>query len=150
MKVGIGSDHAGFQLKQAIASHLVELGHEVRDLGCFDESPVDYPDFALRVAQAVAAREVDRGIIVCGTGIGSCITANKIAGVRAALCHDVYSARMSRQHNDANVLCLGQRVIGIGPALEVVEVWLAADFSKEERHRRRIAKIAALEQREQS
>lgn len=147
MRIGIGSDHAGFQLKRVLVSHLREIGQEVRDFGTFDETPIDYPDISEQVARAVASGEVDRGILVCGTGIGSCIAANKVPGIRAALCHDVYSARMSREHNNANILCLGQRVVGTGHALEVVDAWLAAEFSEESRHQRRVAKIAEIERR---
>jgi len=139
--IAIGSDHAGYNLKSEIARWLAERGYAVRDLGTDDaDIPVDYPDFARAVAQAVTGGEKDLGIAVCGTGLGVSITANKAPGVRAALCTDTYTARMSRLHNDANVLCLGERVVGIGLALDIVAVWLQASFEGE-RHARRLAKI---------
>ncbi|MBC8449012.1 MAG: ribose 5-phosphate isomerase B [Chloroflexi bacterium] len=140
MRIAIGSDHAGYVLKAEIACWLVEQGYQVRDLGTGNaEDSVDYPDFARAVAQAVAAGECDLGIAICGTGIGVSITANKVPGVRAAVCTDTYMARMSRQHNDANVLCLGGRVVGIGLALDIVAAWLSASFEGG-RHARRVAK----------
>ncbi len=145
MRIAIGSDHAGFHLKEAIAELLTELGHEVHDLGAYNTEPADYPDSAQAVAKAVAEGDFERGILVCGNGIGACITANKVPGIRAAVCHDTLSARQSRENLDANVLCLGERIIGTGLALEIVRVWLAAEFSGLERHRRRLAKVAELE-----
>ncbi len=141
MKVAIGSDHAGLTLKKEIISLLKEMNVKVQDFGGSDTWPVDYPDVARPVAEAVARGEFDRGILICGTGIGMSITANKVKGVRAALCHDTFSAHASREHNDANLLCMGQRVIGVGPALDVVKIWIATPFSGEERHSRRIHKI---------
>ena len=145
MRIAIGSDHAGLSLKKEFIALLSEMGVKVQDFGCFEASPADYPDVARPVAQAVAEGRFDRGILICGTGIGMCITANKVKGVRAALCHDVFSAHTSREHNDANVLCMGQRVIGIGPALDVLKAWIGAEFSGEERHARRVRKISEIE-----
>ena len=141
MRIAIGSDHAGYALKAEVARWLAERGYAVRDLGTDDaDTSVDYPDFARSVAQAVAGCECDLGIAVCGTGLGVSITANKAPGVRAALCTDTYTAHMSRLHNDANVLCLGQQVVGIGLALDIVAAWLQASFEGG-RHARRLAKI---------
>jgi len=143
MHIAIGSDHAGFSLKQEIIDLLEQLEFSYQDFGCYDQSPVDYPDVGRAVAQAVARGEYDRGILICGTGIGMSIVANKVRGIRAALCHDTFSARNSREHNDANILCLGGRVIGRGLAREIVQVWLNSDFSGQERHKRRVEKIEA-------
>ncbi|RPF42961.1 ribose 5-phosphate isomerase B [Thermodesulfitimonas autotrophica] len=145
MRVAIGSDHGGFKLKQEIIAFLVEEGVTFQDFGTHTPEACDYPDIAFAVAQAVARGEYDRGIIVCGTGIGVAIAANKVPGIRAALCHDTFSARMSREHNDANVLTLGERVIGFGLAREIVGVWLKAEFAGG-RHARRVDKITAYEQ----
>jgi len=145
MRIAIGADHAGFHLKEAIAELLAELGHEYHDFGAYDAEPSDYPDFARAVAEAVAQGDFERGILVCGNGIGVCITANKVPGIRAAVCHDTLSARQGKEHDDVNVLCLGERIIGTELALEIVRVWLAAEFSGLERHRRRLAEIAELE-----
>ena len=145
MKIAIGCDHAGFQLKQQIKQFLHEQQVPCLDVGTDSEAPADYPDFALSVSRAVLEGRCDRGIMICGTGIGSAMAANKIPGIRAAVCHETFSARLSRSHNDANVLCLGARVIGVGLALEVVKVWLAEEFSAEERHERRLCKVANIE-----
>ena len=145
MRIAIGADHAGFHLKEAIGELLRELGQEVHDFGAYDAEPSDYPDFARAVAEAVAQGDFERGVLVCGNGIGVCITANKVPGIRAAVCHDILSARQSRENLDANVLCLGERIIGRELALEIVRVWLAAEFSGLERYRRRLAKVAELE-----
>lgn len=144
MRIAIGSDHAGFTLKQAVIGLLSELGHNYKDFGCFDESSVDYPDIAQPVAEAVSQGKFDRGILVCSTGIGMCIVANKIAGIRAALCHDTFSARRCREHNDANVLCLGEWVIGQGLMREIVTTYLSTEFVGG-RHARRLKKIRAIE-----
>ena len=144
MKIAIGSDHGGFILKEEIKKWLEEKGYECRDFGTDSINSCDYPDIAVPVAKAVAAGEYERGILVCGTGIGVSITANKVPGIRAALCHDTFSAKASREHNDTNVLTLGERVIGRGLALEIVEVWLNGKFSGG-RHQKRLDKIAALE-----
>jgi ribose 5-phosphate isomerase B len=146
MKIAIGSDHAGYVLKASIISWLTEHQIPYLDLGAHSLNPGDdYPDFAAAVARAVASKEADLGITICGTGVGSCIAANKVAGVRAALCADCYCAKYSRLHNDANVLCLGARVLGPGLAVEIVAAWLGVSFSGEERHRRRIGKLSQLE-----
>ena len=144
-QIAIGSDHAGFPLKLEIVKHFNEVGQGYHDFGTYDTVPCDYSDFAQAVVEAVARGEYDRGILVCGTGVGMSIAANKMPGIRAAQCHDIYSAYLSRRHNDANVLCLGGRAVGGGLALEIIEAWLETPFSRGERHRRRNAKIAALE-----
>jgi ribose 5-phosphate isomerase B len=144
MKMALGSDHAGFELKEDLRAYLAELKIEALDLGTYSEDSVDYPDVAAKVAEKVAREEVERGLLICGTGIGMSIVANRFAGVRAALCHDLYTARISREHNDANILALGGRLIGKGLAREILKVWLETEFQGG-RHERRIRKIAALE-----
>lgn len=144
MKIALGSDHGGFRLKESIKKDLVEKGYEVEDFGSTSTDSCDYPDFAIPVAKKVASGEFDRGILICGTGIGIGIVANKIKGVRAALCHDTFSAQATRNHNDANVLTMGERVVGEGLALKIVETFLNSDFEAG-RHQRRIDKITALE-----
>ena len=129
MKIAIGSDHGGFHLKEMIRGLVTELGHEVHDLGCYSFESVDYPDIAKFVSEQVDSGAMDRGILICGTGIGMSMAANRYQHVRAALCHDHYTARMSREHNNANVLCMGERVIGIGVAEEIVRIWLEIEFS---------------------
>ncbi|MGE5579828.1 MAG: ribose 5-phosphate isomerase B [Bacillota bacterium] len=146
MKIAVGSDHAGFRLKQEVLSWLSELGHEASDFGTMSGDSVDYPDFALMVCEAVAGRKADFGILVCGTGLGMAIGANKVPGIRAVTCSDSFSARCSREHNDANVLCLGERVIGSGVARDIVETWLAASFQGG-RHTRRVDKISGIERK---
>jgi ribose 5-phosphate isomerase B len=145
MRIAIGADHAGFHLKEAIAGLLGELGYDYHDFGAYNTEPSDYPDSARAVAEAVAQGDFQRGILVCGNGIGACITANKVPGIRAAVCHDILSARQSRENLDANIFCLGERIIGVDLALEIVRGWLAAEFSGLERYRRRLAKITELE-----
>ncbi len=145
MKIAIASDHAGFHLKEAIKKELLRAQKSVQDLGTNSEEPVDYPDYAVKVALAVQEKKADRGIILCGSGVGASITANKIKGIRAAVCHDSYSAHQGVEHDDMNVLVLGARVIGESLAHELVRVFLAAQFSNEERHLRRLQKINALE-----
>ncbi len=145
MRVVIGADHAGFELKALIVERLTRDGHEVLDIGTHSTEPVDFPDYARAVAEAVLQREAERGILVCGSGVGACVAANKLPGIRAGLCHDTYSAHQGVEHDDMNVLCLGARVIGPELALELVRTFLAARFSGEERRRRRLAKIEALE-----
>ncbi|GAA5346624.1 ribose 5-phosphate isomerase B [Planifilum fimeticola] len=144
MRVIIGSDHGGFRLKQEIRNLLEEMGIAYEDVGCDCSDSVDYPDYALPVAERVAKGEFDRGILVCGTGIGMSIAANKVKGIRCAVVSDEFSARMSREHNDANVLALGERVVGPGLAREIVRIWLTTDFAGG-RHGRRVAKIGAIE-----
>ncbi len=140
MRIAVGSDHAGFPLKEEIITLLRELGHEVEDFGCPSTQSVDYPSYAKEVAVAVAQGRFHRGILICGTGIGMSITANRFRGVRAALCHELLTARMSRAHNDANILCMGARIIGPGLAREMVKVWLETPFEGG-RHERRICMI---------
>lgn len=142
--LAIGSDHGGFELKNHIIKHLEEKGIEYKDYGCYDEKSVDYPDIAQIVCNSINNGECERGILICGTGIGISIAANKIEGIRAAHCHDVYSAQMSKRHNNANVLCMGGRVIGSELAFLIVDSWLDAEFEGG-RHAARIAKIHALE-----
>lgn len=129
MKIAIGSDHGGFDLKSEILNLVTDLGFDVVDAGCYSSASVDYPEFANVVCDKVIHQECDRGILICGTGIGMSIVANRSTKIRAALCHDEFTSRMSREHNDANVLCLGARVIGPGVAAEIVRVWLATEFS---------------------
>ncbi|WP_110954226.1 ribose 5-phosphate isomerase B [Anaerosinus massiliensis] len=144
MKITIGSDHGAVNLKEEIKKVLAELKVEVNDVGTFGTEAVDYPDIAEKVAHSVISGEADRGIVLCGTGIGISIAANKIKGIRAALCHDIFSAKMSREHNNANILAMGERVIGFGPACEIVKAWVTTEFSGD-RHARRVNKIMALE-----
>ena len=143
-KVLIASDHGGFALKQELLEHLRALGYELEDLGCYSTQSVDYPAYAEKVARGVAAGAAEAGILVCGTGIGMSIAANKVDGVRAALCADCYSAEMTRRHNDSNVLCLGGRTVGPELAKRIAEIWLSTPFSAEEKHARRIGQIAAI------
>ncbi|HAV43350.1 TPA: ribose 5-phosphate isomerase B [bacterium] len=145
MKIAVGSDHRGFNLKCYLKNILSEEGHEILDFGCsLDTSSVDYPDFTKLVVEALMKCEVERGILICATGIGMCMTANKFRGVRAATVNDLFTARLSRLHNDANVLCLGSEVVGQGLAEEIVKVWLTTPFANEERHLRRIEKMEAF------
>lgn len=144
MKVALGSDHGGFNLKQEIKQLLDEMKIEYEDVGCHDDSSVDYPDFAIPVAEKVANGEFERGIVICGTGIGVSISANKVKGIRCALVHDVFSAKATRQHNDSNVLAMGERVIGPGLAREIVKTWLQEDYEGG-RHDRRVSKITEYE-----
>lgn len=148
MKVAIGCDHGGLDLKEAVLSVLKDLGLESVDLGTYDRNSVDYPDFAEKVAGAVVGGQCEQGILICGTGIGMAISANKIQGIRAALANDPYSARMARQHNNANILCLGARVVGPGVAEEIVRAYFANSFEGG-RHATRVAKIMALDERKQ-
>lgn len=145
MKLALGSDHGGYQLKEEIKSLLEEKGVDFEDFGTDSTDSVDYPDFASKVGQAVAEGDCDRGILICGTGIGMSMAANKIKGIRAALCHDVYSAKMTKRHNNANVLTMGARVIGVDLAKEIVAAWLGEEFDGG-RHKRRIDKISRLEE----
>src|SRR5262245_35342284 len=144
MKIAIGSDHRGFEAKRRIASLLPQLGHEVLDVGPEGKDSVDYPDYAFLVAQAVGQRKVERGILICGTGIGMCIAANKVPGVRAAPCHDSITAEMSRRHNDANVLCLSADLLGDELIDRMVRIWLETPFEAG-RHARRVDKIVRFE-----
>ena len=147
MKIALGTDHAGLELKREIAVFLADLCHQVTDVGAIDFNPIDdYPDFAAAVAHEVAAGNVERGLLVCGSGVGSSIAANKVVGVRAAMCHDTYSAHQGVEHDDMNVLCLGARIIGDALAEEIVIAFITARFTGEERHKRRLAKVRALEE----
>ena len=139
--IALGCDHGGFGLMQEVKKHLEERGFEYKDFGCYSEESVDYPIYGRKAAEAVASGECERGIIICGTGIGISITANKVKGIRASLCHDCFSAQATREHNDANILAMGARVIGAGHALKVVDTFLDTPFSNDERHVRRIAMI---------
>lgn len=145
MKVALGSDHAGYALKRRVAEWLRREGHEVLDEGTFSEESCDYPDFALGVARRVSSGEAERGIAICATGIGMAMAANKVRGIRAAVCNDIYTARYSRLHNDANVLALGARVVGPGVAEEIVRTWMETPFEGG-RHSRRLEKIARIEE----
>ena len=147
MRIAIGADHAGFELKQVIGNDLRHLGHEVIDVGTGSVEPVDYPDYAEAVGKVILDGKADRGVLVCGSGVGASVAANKLPGIRAALCHDTYSARQGVEHDDMNILVLGGRVIGAELARELLRAFLAAGFTKEERHRRRLEKIKALEKR---
>ena len=145
MKLVIGCDHGALELKDAVKKVLAEFEDiQVEDMGTYTAASVDYPDIAEEVCAEITSGRAERGIVLCGTGLGISIAANKLPGIRAALCHDVFSARMSREHNDANVLAMGGRVIGFGPAGEIVRTWVTTDFSQDERHQRRIDKMMAL------
>jgi ribose 5-phosphate isomerase B len=146
MRIAIASDHAGFELKEKIKKYLEELGFKYKDFGTDSIESVDYPDYALKVAESVTKKEYDRGILICSSGIGMCMVANKIPGVRAALCHNVETARLSREHNDANILTFGARMIDENTAKEMVKVWLKTEFLGD-RHLRRVNKIKDIEKR---
>lgn len=143
MKIAIGSDHGGFELKEAIRDYLVELGHEAMDLGTYSLESVDYPEYGEKVARAVVNGEADRGIVICGSGIGISIAANKVKGARAALCTNSYCAKMSRRHNNANILAMGGRVLGLDLAKDIVETFLREEFEAG-RHERRVNKLAEI------
>jgi ribose 5-phosphate isomerase B len=144
-RVALAADHAGFELKERMAGFLKEAGFEVVDLGTSNREPADYPDFARAIGEALREGKAERGILICGSGVGACVAANKMKNIRAGLCHDTYSAHQGVEHDDINVLCLGSRVIGEELAKELVSAFLAARFTGEERHRRRLDKIKALE-----
>ena len=145
MKLVVGSDHAGFQLKNEMAALVKSLGHDVLDVGAYDERPSDYPDFAEAVGRAVLDGRAERGILICGSGVGASVAANKLAGIRAGMCHDTYSAHQGVEHDNINVLVLGSRVVGVKLAEDLVKAFLGAQFTQEERHLRRLAKVTALE-----
>jgi ribose 5-phosphate isomerase B len=145
MKIVIGSDHAGFQLKVATGDLLRSMNQEVLDVGAFNENPSDYPDFAEAVGRAILDRKAERGVLICGSGVGASVAANKLTGIRAAVCHDTYSAHQGVEHDDMNVLVLGSRIIGVKLAEDLVKAYLAAKFTNEDRHVRRLAKVKALE-----
>lgn len=146
MKIAIGADHAGFRLKDELKVLMEQWGHQVEDLGCTCGDSVDYPDYAQEVCGRVVSGAADRGILICGTGIGMSIAANKIKGIRCALVHDLFSAKATREHNDTNVLAMGERVIGPGVAQEIAKVWLETEFSQGPRHINRINKVKSLEE----
>lgn len=145
MKIVIGNDHGGYELKSAIVEHLRAKGVEVVDIGTDRVTAGDYPDYAKQVSQKVVEKEGDYGILICGTGIGMSIAANKVEGIRAALVGDVFSAKATKEHNNTNVLCLGQRVLGEGLALMIVDTWISTEYSTEERHERRLQKLVTIE-----
>ena len=147
MRIAIGADHGGYPLNERVIQELSEQGHELMDLGTHDGSiPDDYPDYAKQIGEAVQSSAAEIGILICGSGVGASVAANKLRGVRAALCGDTYSAHQSREHDDCNVLCLGARVVGEELALDIVRAFVAAKFTGEDRHKRRLAKIKAMEQ----
>lgn len=145
MRIAIACDHAGFPIKDEIINLIETLGHEVEDLGTFDQEPVDYPDSAEKAAKAILSEQVDRAILLCGSGVGVCIAANKFKGIYAGTCHDTYSALQGVEHDNMNVLCLGARIIGVELAKEIVKNFVGARFSNEERHIRRVRKIQEIE-----
>ncbi len=147
MKITIGSDHAGFELKKTLGEFIKTLGHEVNDVGTHDTKAVDYPDFAEAVGNSIVQGKCDRGILICGSGVGASVAANKVRGVRAGLCHDHYSAHQGVEHDDMNVLVMGARVIGIATAQDLVGSYLSANYTHEERHQRRLDKVNAIENR---
>jgi RpiB/LacA/LacB family sugar-phosphate isomerase len=145
MRIVVGSDHAGFELKQDIIAYVRNLGHQVLDVGTDSDAPVDYPDFSEAVGRAIISNEADRGILICGSGVGAVVAVNKIPGIRAAVCHDCYSAHQGVEHDNLNVLVLGSRIIAAQLAHDLVRLFLDAEFTGEERHLRRLAKIQKLE-----
>lgn len=145
MRLVIGSDHAGWMLKGAVIDHIRSLGHEVIDVGSYDDKPVDFPDIARQVAAKVTSGEAERGIMVCGTGVGASIAANKMKGIRAAVCHDIHSAHQSVEHDDVNVMCIGAQIIGPWLAQDLVTSYLAAEFSTDEDFRRRVEKLHQMD-----
>jgi len=147
VRVAIGADHAGYTYKTILARELAAQGYEVDDVGTDGPESVDYPDFAVAVAERVARGEADRGILICGSAVGVCVTANKVPGIRAGVCHETYSAHQGVEHDDMNVLCMGERVIGIEVAREVVAAFLGARYTADERHERRLGKVRAIEAR---
>lgn len=147
MRIGIGADHAGFSLKQDIAAYLEGLGHKVLDLGPHSADPVDFPDYAEAVGLAIQRGQAERGILICGSGVGVSVAANKMPGIRAAVCHDIYSAHQGVEHDDVNVLALGAQIIGPALARDLARAFLGASFSGKENHRRRVEKIKAMEVR---
>ncbi|MHC5053585.1 MAG: ribose 5-phosphate isomerase B [Planctomycetota bacterium] len=147
MRVVVGADHAGYELKKVLVRHLVNAGHDVVDEGTSSNAPVDYPDYAEAVGRAIAGGEANRGILICGSGVGVSVAANKVPGVRAGLCHDTYSAHQGVEHDDMNVLVLGARVVGTELARELTDAFMGAAFGGEERHARRLAKMRKIESR---
>lgn len=146
-RIAVGSDHAGFGLKQQLVAFLQAQNYQVTDLGTYSDAPCDYPDFAEAVAEAVVAGQADRGLVVCGSGVGASVAANKVPGARAALCHDTFSAHQGKEDDDTNILCLGARVVGESLAKEILLRWLKASFSGAERHQRRLDKVLSIERK---
>ncbi|PTY03282.1 ribose 5-phosphate isomerase B [Verrucomicrobia bacterium LW23] len=147
MRIAISSDHAGFDLKQTLIAHIRQAGHTVLDLGTYSTTPVDYPDCAESLVDALRSGRADRGVLMCGSGVGASVAANKAPGIRAAICHDTYSAHQGVEHDDMNVLVIGARIIGPALARDLVDAYLSATFTGEERHTRRLSKVAALEKK---
>ncbi len=145
MRLVIGSDHAGWSLKGSVVEHLTGLGHEIVDVGSFDDQPVDFPDVARKVAAAIRGGEAERGIMVCGTGVGASIAANKMKGIRAAVCHDIHSAHQSVEHDDVNVMCIGAKIVGPWLANDLITSFLEAEFSTDEDFRRRVEKLHQMD-----
>ena len=148
MRIAVGADHAGYPLKVQVVQFLEEQGHEVTDLGTHSTDPVDFPEYAKRVGQAVQLGKADRGVLVCGSGVGACVAANKLRGIRAALCHDTYTAHQGVEHDDVNVLCLGGRVVGSALAYDILRSWLTARYLGTGRHKRRVDQILEIERSE--
>ena len=146
MRIVIGSDHAGFPLKSTIVEHIKSLGHEVMDVGSYDPNPVDFPDVAKNVTASIIAGTAERGLLVCGTGVGASIAANKVKGIRAAVCHDIHSAHQSVEHDDVNVMCIGAQIVGAWLAKDLVDAYLKAEFSTDEDFRRRVRKLAEMDE----
>ena len=145
MKIALGCDHGGFPLKETALLVVMKAGHEILDLGTFTADAVDYPDYTRAVGEAIQQGKADRGILICGSGVGACVAANKMKNIRAGLCHDVYSAHQCVEHDDVNVLCLGARIIGVELAKEIIAAFLNAKFTNEERHLRRVGKVKEME-----
>lgn len=145
MRIAVASDHAGFTIKDDVINIIQAAGHEVLDLGTYSQEPVDYPDFAVKMGKTIIDNQADRGVLICGSGVGACIAANKIKGIYAGICHDTYSAHQGVEHDNMNVLCLGSRIVGIELVKEILKSYLAAKFDTEERFVRRFEKIQAIE-----
>ncbi len=150
MRIAVACDHAGFTLKDEVIAVIQSSGNDVLDLGTYNQEPVDYPDYAEKAARAILQGQAERGVLICGSGVGACIAANKIKGIYACVCHDSYSAHQGVEHDNMNVLCLGGRIIGVEPAKEIVAAFIKAKFSQEERHKRRFLKIQAIENSEKN
>ncbi len=145
MRIAIAADHAGYQIKDDVINIVQSLGHDIIDLGTYNQEPVDYPDFALKLGKVVVEKQADRGILICGSGVGACIAVNKVKGIYGSVCHDTYSAHQGVEHDNMNVLCLGSRIIGIELIKELVKAFLSAEFQQEERFIRRFEKIKRIE-----
>jgi len=148
MRIAIAADHAGYQIKDDVINIVQFFGHDIIDLGTYNQEPVDYPDYALKLGKVVAENQADRGILICGSGVGACIAANKIKGIYASVCHDTYSAHQGVEHDNMNVLCIGSRIIGIELVKELIKAFLSAEFQKEDRFIRRFEKIKNIEANE--